>query len=1821
MAGPPKLCSSIHGGKSLFPFPASSSSLLAKPIFPLNAYTGSALSTGGLSCRHGLWRRAGGLKCRATSTPASVQPVTDGVVVEDKSKENLVSGDSIRRRFIDFYASRGHKVLPSSSLVPDDPTVLLTIAGMLQFKPIFLGKAPREFPRATTSQKCIRTNDVENVGRTSRHHTFFEMLGNFSFGDYFKREAIKWAWELSIEEFGLPADSVWISIYEDDDETFKIWHEEDLGDDSRFIEFYNLVFMQYNRKDDGSLEPLKQQNIDTGLGLERLARILQKVPNNYETDLIYPIIQKASELANVPYHGADDKKKMQLKIIGDHMRAIVYLLSDGVLPSNVGRGYVARRLIRRAVRTGRLLGIKGDCKGNIEGAFLPAIAETVIEMSTSIDPEVKVRASRIIGELQREELRFVLTLERGEKLLEQMLSEALSSAKKIGRSSCLSGNDLFLLYDTYGFPVEITTEVAEEKGVEIDMEGFYVEMENQRRQSQAAHNVVKLDVENGGDLAEMVADTEFLGYDTLSTKAIVQSLLLNGKPVLQVSEGNEVEVLLNKTPFYAESGGQIGDRGYLYITEDQSERTAVVQIQDVKKSLGSVFVHKGTIKEGVLEVGKEVEANVDPKLRQRAKVHHTATHLLQSALKKVIGEETSQAGSLVAFDRLRFDFNFHRPLVDNELDEIERLINGWIGDATLLHTKVLPLTDAKKAGAIAMFGEKYGEEVRVVEVPGVSMELCGGTHVNNTSEIRAFKIISEQGIASGIRRIEAVAGEAYIEYINGRDSQLRRLCSTLKVKAEEVTTRVDNLLEELRAARNEVSTLRAKAAVYKASIIASKVVSIEASSPIRVLVENMDDVDAESLKSAAEYLVDSLQDPAAVVLGSTPDEGKVSLVAAFSPGVVKLGVQAGKFIGPIAKLCGGGGGGRPNFAQAGGRQPENLSSALEKARTDLLSVLTEKSKQVTSVEDLAATQITMKATENLVSGDSIRRRFIDFYASRGHKVLRSSSLVSDDPTVLLTIAGMLQFKPIFLGKVPRAFPRATTAQKCIRTNDVENVGRTSRHHTFFEMLGNFSFGDYFKREAIGWAWELSIEEFGLPADRVWISVYEDDDEAFKIWHEEDLEDDSRFLEFYNLVFMQYNRKDDGSLEPLKQQNIDTGLGLERLARILQKVPNNYETDLVYPIIQKASELAAVSYHDADDKKKMQLKIIGDHTRAIVYLLSDGVLPSNVGRGYVVRQLIRRAVRTGWLLGIKGNCKGNIEGAFLPAIAQTVIEMSTAIDPEVKARASRIIGELQREELRFVQTLERGEKLLELKLAEALSCAKQSERSPCLLGNDVFLLYATYGYPVEITTEVAIEKGVEIDREGFDIEMEEHRRQSQANHNIVKLGVENGGDLAEKVADTEFLGYDTLSTKAMVQSLFVNGKPMLQVSEGNEVEILLDKTPFYAESGGQIGDQGSLYVTGDQREWTAVVQIQDVKKSLGSVFVHKGTIKEGILEVGKEVEATVDPKLRQRAKVHHTATHLLQSALKKVIGEETSQAGSLVAFDRLRFDFNFHRPLVDGELDEIERLINGWIGDAILLQTKVLPMTDAKKAGAIAMFGEKYGEEVRVVEVPGVSMELCGGTHVNCTSEIRAFKIVSEQGIASGIRRIEAVAGEAYIEYTNGRDSQLRRLGSTLNVKTDEVTTRVGNLLKELQAARNEVSALRAKAAVYQASVISSKVVSIEASTPIRVLVENMDDVDAASLKVAAEYLVEKLQDPAAVVLGSAPDEGKVSLVAAFSPGVVKLGVQAGKFIGPMAKLCGGGGGGRPNFAQAGGRKPENLSSALEKARTDLLSVLTEKSGQ
>lgn len=934
------------------------------------------------SCRKASFDSHKRSKAWIRNLSAVVETTKEEQMEQKMRMDPSVSGDAIRRRFLEFYAARQHKVLPSSSLVPDDPTVLLTIAGMLQFKPIFLGQVPRQVPRATTSQKCIRTNDIENVGQTARHHTFFEMLGNFSFGDYFKRDAIKWAWELATQEFKLPIERLWVSVFKEDHEALAMWRDEvgvqedrikrmgeednfwssgptgpcgpcseiyydfqpekgvanaDLGDDSRFIEFYNLVFMQYNRKEDGSLEPLKNKNIDTGLGLERLAQILQKVPNNYETDLIYPIMECAENLAGVNYANGSEKTKTLLKVIGDHTRAVVYLISDGVTPSNIGRGYVVRRLIRRAVRMGRLLGIKGDGQGDNEGAFLPTVAEVVVKMSGSVDPDVQKNANRIYEELRREEIRFVQTLERGEKLLEQLLQEALTQADgNADTKRVLSGKDVFTLYDTYGFPVEITEEVAMERGVLVDLEGFEVEMEVQRRQSQAAHNTVKLYADGAmAEISANVPQTEFLGYVALQSSASVVALLSKGLPVTQAFEGDEVEIILDKTPFYAESGGQIGDHGLLVV-----QGAGAIDITDVQKIGAGLFLHKGIVQEGNIQVGASVDAKVNMRLRRRVQAHHTATHLLQSALKKIVGSDTSQAGSLVAFDRMRFDFNLSRPMTDNEITRVEGFINDWIGMAVPLETKVMALTEAKNAGAIAMFGEKYGEEVRVVEVPGISLELCGGTHVTNTSEIQGFKVISEQGIASGIRRIEAVAGPAFVEYAIARDGVVKQLSSFLKVKAEDLPTRVSTLLDEIKVARNEASDLQAKVAMMKAEGLASSPVLV---GPYRLVVEALDTADADSLKIAAEHISKMLGDTSAVVLGCSMGDGKVSLVAAFSPKAVQHGLNAGKFIGMIARICGGGGGGRPNFAQAGGKLPEKLTEALQKAREELEMALSKTS--------------------------------------------------------------------------------------------------------------------------------------------------------------------------------------------------------------------------------------------------------------------------------------------------------------------------------------------------------------------------------------------------------------------------------------------------------------------------------------------------------------------------------------------------------------------------------------------------------------------------------------------------------------------------------------------------------------------------------------------------------------------------------------------------------------------------------------------------------------------------------------------------------------
>ncbi|KAL3684497.1 hypothetical protein R1sor_002519 [Riccia sorocarpa] len=923
------------------------------------------------------------VRCGSSSSALKEQLTEQSAAAMTIDPENR--GDNIRKRFLSYYESRGHKILPSSSLVPEDPTVLLTIAGMLQFKPIFLGQIPRTVPRATTSQKCVRTNDIENVGVTARHHTFFEMLGNFSFGDYFKKEAIRFAWELATKEFKLPAERVFVSVFEEDDEAYAIWRDEigvpverikrmgaednfwasgptgpcgpcsemyydfhpergledtDLNDDSRFIEFYNLVFMQSNRLDDGSLIPLQNKNIDTGLGLERLAQILQKVPNNYETDLIFPIINFAAELANIDYRTADERTKTHLKVIGDHTRAVTYLISDGVNPSNVGRGYIVRRLIRRIVRMGRLLGIKGDGKGNPEGTFLPRIAEVAVNLSPPADPNVKLNAARIYEELDREEARFVQTLERGEKLLEKLLTDALSRKNGIEQPR-LAGKDIFLLYDTFGFPVEITEEVARERGVGVDLEGFETEMEVQRTQSQAAAHVVKLTV--GGAAAELtnkLSKSKFLGYHSTEGKGEVVALLSKGVPLTEASEG-EVELILDETPFYAESGGQIGDHG---VIEGRSEDGSpfVVRVLDVQKAGQGLILHRGQIEQGKITLGAKVSGVVDVQKRRRAMAHHTATHLLQSALKKVLGDSVSQAGSLVAFDRLRFDFNLPRAMTEEEVQKTEDLVNGWIGQAVDLDTKVMALADAKKSGAIAMFGEKYDEEVRVVNVEGISKELCGGTHVRNTSDIRGIKIISEQGIAAGVRRIEAVCGAAFIEYVNQRDSVVKQLNSLLKVKPEDLASRVQSLQEELRSMNKEAAALRAELAIAKAETFANNA-EIVGPGNTRVLVTSLGTVDSDALRVAAEHLVTKMGDPSAFVIASNSGDGKVNLVVAFSKSVVKQGLAAGKFVGPIAKLCGGGGGGKPNFAQAGGKLPEKLEEALKKAKVDLVEALSKAS--------------------------------------------------------------------------------------------------------------------------------------------------------------------------------------------------------------------------------------------------------------------------------------------------------------------------------------------------------------------------------------------------------------------------------------------------------------------------------------------------------------------------------------------------------------------------------------------------------------------------------------------------------------------------------------------------------------------------------------------------------------------------------------------------------------------------------------------------------------------------------------------------------------
>ena len=880
--------------------------------------------------------------------------------------------------------------------------------------------------------------------------------------------------------------------------------------------------------------------------------------------------------------------------------------------------------------------------------------------------------------------------------------------------------------------------------------------------------------------------------------------------------------------------------------------------------------------------------------------------------------------------------------------------------------------------------------------------------------------------------------------------------------------------------------------------------------------------------------------------------------------------------------------------------------------------------------------MTSQLIKKIVTGDEIRNAFLKFYSEKLHKIIPSASLIPDDPTVMLTIAGMLPFKPVFLGLKERPSKRATSSQKCIRTNDIENVGVTARHHTFFEMLGNFSFGDYFKREAIQWAWELVTNIYQLSVENIIVSVFHEDEESAKIWRDEigihpdrivklgeednfwssgktgpcgpcselyydfhpekglqniDLEDGDRFIEFYNLVFMQYNRDPNGKLTDLKFKNIDTGMGLERMAQILQKKQNNYETDLIFPIIQKICEIANIDYFSSDDKNKISLKIIGDHTRAVIHLISDGVAASNLGRGYILRRLIRRMVRHGRLLGITNE--------FLPHIATVGINLMQNNYPDLKNNNDLILNEIKIEEIRFRETLERGEKLLD----ELISSGQK-----LISGFKAFELYDTYGFPLELTVEIAEENSISVDVKGFEEEMNAQKERAKAASSNIDLTLE--GSLEREIdlfKKTVFNGYNSLLSEAEIKGIFLDSTLVKQASEGQKVLIVLDQTTFYGESGGQVGDIGTIF----SKDVEVLVDNVIRKKN---VFLHYGTIKKGILTIGQKVKTNVSSSNRAKAAANHTATHLLQSALKSVVNESVGQKGSLVAFNKLRFDFNSSNPISKDQISKIETLVNSWIMENHALEIKNMSKSEALEKGAVAMFGEKYDDEVRVVNVPGVSMELCGGTHVKTTSELGSFKIISEEGISAGVRRIEALSGQSALDYFSDRNALVNQLSDLLKANPNQLFERVNNLQAELINKNKEIQKMKDEIAYFKYSSIKS---SAEIVNSFSILVNQIDGLDGNSLQSAALNLTSHLGNKAIVILGGIPnpENRKLLFVVSLGDDAVKIGLHAGKLINEIARICSGGGGGKPNFAQAGAKDIDKLSDALDYAKNHLQKIL------
>jgi alanyl-tRNA synthetase len=847
----------------------------------------------------------------------------------------------IRCAFLDFFAAKGHQKVSSSSLVPaNDPTLLFTNAGMNQFKDVFLGSEARSYNKATSSQRCVRAggkhNDLENVGYTARHHTFFEMLGNFSFGDYFKAQAIQYAWDFLTKELKLSKDKLLVTIYHDDDDAFDIWANQiglsedkiiristsdnfwsmgDTGpcgpcseifydhgehiwggppgspeeDGDRFIEIWNLVFMQFNRQSDGTMQPLPKPSIDTGMGLERISAILQNVHSNYEIDIFQNLIEATANIV-----GSDDRQDKSLRVIADHIRSCSFLICDGIIPSNEGRGYVLRRIIRRAVRHGNKLGASGVFFYRLVSALETQMGEAYPELTANRELIEKV--------LKTEEEQFSRTLERGMSILNNALSELTSDV--------VPGELVFKLYDTYGFPADLTNDVAREKNLSIDEEGFQAAMAAQRKRAQQAS---QFDTDYN-ELLKSNCASEFTGYDKLTNQAKIVELFANGQVVNQLSDAEEGIVVLDKSPFYAESGGQAGDTGVLKTANGN------FIVRDTVK-LGNAIAHKGTAHSD-FKLGDLVQAEFDVERREAIKLNHSATHLMHAALKQILGEHVNQKGSLVSDERFRFDFSHFEAVTNTQLQSVEKLVNQQIRANHVLDTKLMNLDEAKAAGAMALFGEKYAEDVRVVSMGEFSMELCGGTHVNRTGDIGFFKIVSEGGIAAGVRRIEAVTGEQALDAVQSQTQQMSQIAGLLKTDPQSLTARIQNILDGNKVVEKELQKLKRQIASDATTDVLSQVYEVNG---VKVLSTVLEGVEAKALRSMVDDFKNQLGS-AIIVLGLV-EENKVSLIVGVTKDLVSK-IRAGDLVNFVAQQVGGKGGGRPDMALAGGTQPQNLESAI-----------------------------------------------------------------------------------------------------------------------------------------------------------------------------------------------------------------------------------------------------------------------------------------------------------------------------------------------------------------------------------------------------------------------------------------------------------------------------------------------------------------------------------------------------------------------------------------------------------------------------------------------------------------------------------------------------------------------------------------------------------------------------------------------------------------------------------------------------------------------------------------------------------------------------